>query len=58
MVVFIANPTADPIQAEVTLDFEMKSACEIWEDRAVQVRGRVVTESMQPYSIKILECVL
>ncbi len=58
LIVFIANPTADPIQAEVTLDFDMKSACEIWEDRVVQVRGRVLAESMHPYSIKIFECVL
>ncbi len=57
-IVFIANPTAELIQAEVSLDFEVKSAREIWEDRAIQTSGRVLTESMQPYSIKILECVL
>jgi len=58
LIVFIANPTADTIQAEISLDVEVKSACEIWEDRTIQAHGRVLAESMQPYSIKILECVL
>jgi beta-galactosidase len=58
VIVFIANPTADPIQAEVSLDFNVKSAREIWEDRGIQAGGTTLKESMQPYSIKILECVV
>ncbi|HUI70635.1 MAG TPA: beta-galactosidase [Spirochaetia bacterium] len=58
VIVFIANPTADLIQAEVSLDVDMKSACEVWEGRAVEVRGRVLADAMHPYSIKIFECML
>ncbi len=58
MVVFVANPTADSIQAEVDLHRRLKSARELWEDRVVDTSGTTVFDALPPYSIKIYECTL
>lgn len=56
VVVFVANPTAEPIEAEVGLDAEIRTAREIWEDREATLRDGAIREPMAPYSIKIFEC--
>ncbi|MGH8248987.1 MAG: beta-galactosidase, partial [Gammaproteobacteria bacterium] len=58
LVVFVANPTAEPINAEVGLSVDLKSAQEIWENRAVQAKGRTLKDALPPYTIKIYECTL
>ncbi len=57
-IVFVANPTAEPIQAKVSLAFDVRSAREIWEDRVIRVNGDGLADSLKPYSIKIYECAL
>jgi len=58
VIAFVANPTADAIPAQVTFDFDMKSAREIWDNREVPVSGRNVNEQMKPYTVKVYECTL
>lgn len=56
--VYVANPSAEKIEAKVQLGFTVKAAREIWDDRAAKVDGKTISESLQPYTIKIYECEL
>ena len=56
LVVFVANPTAESIDAEVALDVELRSIKDLWEDRSVAAAGRSVRDKLPPYTIKIYEC--
>ncbi len=58
LVVFVANPTAESINAEVGLSVDLKSVQDIWEDRAVRANGRTLSDVLPPYTIKIYECIL
>jgi glycosyl hydrolase family 35 len=58
LVVFVANPTAESIKAEVGLSVNLKAVQDIWEDRAVQAHGRMLNDELPPYTIKIYECTL
>ncbi|HEX9014665.1 MAG TPA: beta-galactosidase, partial [Chloroflexota bacterium] len=58
LVMFVANPTAEEISAEVSLSVGLKSVREVWEDREVQARGDTLRETLPAYSIKIYECTL
>jgi beta-galactosidase len=58
LVVFVANPTAEAIEAEVDLNVNLKSIQEIWEGRLVQAKGRTLSDALPPYTIKIYECTL
>lgn len=58
VIVFLANPSADPILAEIELDFEMKSIKELWSGRTVQVKGKKITDALPAYTIYIYECIL
>jgi beta-galactosidase len=58
LIVFVANPTADPIQATVDLHSQLRSVRELWDDRDVCVSGSTVTDALPAYSIKIYECAL
>jgi beta-galactosidase len=58
LVVFVANPTAEQINAEVSLNEDLKSVREVWEDREVQAAGGAIRETLPAYSIKIYECTL
>lgn len=58
LVVFVANPTAEAIDAEVRLDRPIASAREVWEDRPVATPDGAIHEPMPAYTIKILECAL
>ncbi len=58
MIVFVANPTADAIDATVDLHRPLRSAREIWEDRPASVSGTTITAALPAYSIKIFECAL
>jgi beta-galactosidase len=55
-VAFVANPTADPIDARVGLGDSVASAREVWDDRVVKVEGGSIVDSLEPYDIKIYEC--
>jgi beta-galactosidase len=58
LVVFVANPTAESINAQVGLNVDLKSVQEIWDDRAIQANGRTLSDVLPPYTIKIYECTL
>jgi beta-galactosidase len=58
MVVFIANPTAEAIDAQVDPSRGLKSVREIWDDRYVQLDGGVLYDSLPPYTIRIYDCTL
>jgi beta-galactosidase len=58
LVVFVANPTAVTIDAEVRLDTPIASARELWEDRPVGTPDGTIREAMHAYTIKIFECAL
>jgi beta-galactosidase len=54
-VFFVANPTAEAIDAEVVPSISLGSVTEIWEGRPVPVLDGVLREAMDPYSIRIYE---
>ncbi|OJV88258.1 MAG: beta-galactosidase [Chloroflexi bacterium 54-19] len=54
--VFVANPTADQIEAEITLDFDLKGVREVWEGRKARVDGRTLRETLPAYTIRIYAC--
>ncbi len=58
VVVFVANPTADPIDAEVGIGAELGTVTELWTGERVAPRGAVLAVAMPAYSIKIFECAL
>ena len=58
LVVFVANPTAEAIDADVRLDSPIVSAREVWEDRRVDTPDGTLREAMPAYTIKIFECAL
>ena len=55
-VVFVANPTAAPIDAVVSLAVPLSAVRELWDDREVSTDGNVIAESMAPYSIHVYRC--
>lgn len=57
-VVFVANPTAEPIDASVSFGAELMSVEEIWDGREVTAAGRTITAQMAPYSIHVYRCTL
>lgn len=54
--VFVANPTAEPIDTEVSLGVDLKDVREVWDARDVEFAGAVIAEPMPPYSIHIYRC--
>lgn len=56
--VFVANPSAEPIDAEVDLGVDLKDVIEVWSDRDVVTSGSTIHEPMEPYSIHVYRCVV
>ncbi|MGZ4356764.1 MAG: beta-galactosidase [Gaiellaceae bacterium] len=54
-VVYVANPTAEPIQAEVSLIPPVTFVRELWEDREMDASW-TLREELPPYTITIYEC--
>jgi glycosyl hydrolase family 35 len=54
-VVYVANPTAETIQAEISLTPAVTFVRELWEDRAIDASG-TLREELAPYTITIYEC--
>lgn len=54
--VFVANPTAEPIDAAVNLGAPLEAVREIWDGRDVRTDGTSITEAMAPYSIHVYRC--
>jgi beta-galactosidase len=55
-IVFVANPSAEPIDAEIGLDTPFKSISEIWSNRSIRPQGRGWADHLPAYSINIYEC--
>jgi beta-galactosidase len=58
VVVFVCNPVADPIDAEVSIGVDFGTVTELWTGEAVTPRGSVLAVAMPAYSIKIFDCAL
>jgi beta-galactosidase len=56
LVVYVANPTAEPIDAEVALQVPIKSAREVWQDRPARIEAGSLRELLGPYTVNIYEC--
>ena len=54
--VFIANPSAEPIDAHVDLGVDLKEVTEVWAGREVDASGSAIHEPMEPYSIHVYRC--
>lgn len=58
LVLFVANPTAEPIEAEVGLSVNLAAAREIWDDRPATVSGPMLRDTLPAYTIRIYACEL
>jgi beta-galactosidase len=54
-VVYVANPTAETIRAEVSLEPPVAWEREVWHDRPVNADGTLV-EELPPYTVAIYDC--
>jgi beta-galactosidase len=55
-VVFLANPTAEPITAEIEIGARLDFVRELWDGRDVAVDGKTVAETLPAYSIRVYRC--
>jgi beta-galactosidase len=55
-IVFVANSSAEPIDAQVRLGVGLTAVRELWDGRDVAVPGNVIAEPMAAYSIHIYRC--
>ena len=58
LVVFVANPTPDAIDATVRVAAPVRAARELWDDRPVELVGGALHQAMAPYTIAIFDCQL
>lgn len=56
--VFVANPTGDPIAARVELGGPVSEITEVWTGSAGVSEGNTISADMDPYSISIYRCVV
>jgi len=56
LIVFVANPTDQPIDAEVRVSEHVAAAQELWADRTTEVRDGSILDRLEPYTIKIYAC--
>ncbi len=54
--VWVANPTAQPVAAEVTVGVSLGAVHEIWDDRGVATDGKTIAEALPPYTIRVYRC--
>lgn len=52
LLVYVANPTSEPIEATVGIGKPVKSVKEIWSDKAVSSDAQSWSDSFAPYTIK------
>lgn len=57
-VVFVANPTGEPIAAKVEPGGRLSDVREIWDGRDVATDGTSIAETLPPYSIHVYRCVV
>jgi beta-galactosidase len=54
--VFVCNPTAETIEAEVGIGAPMKKVKEIWSGQEIKADGKTWRDTLPAYTIKIYEC--
>jgi len=54
--VFVANPTSEPIAAVVEVGGRLGAVRELWDGRDVTTDGTAIAETLAPYSIHIYRC--
>ena len=52
LLVYVANPTNEPIEATVGIGQAVKSVTEIWSGEALGDSGETWSDSFAPYTIK------
>lgn len=55
-VVYVANPTAEPIDARISLSSTVADVRELWTGRDVVVDADAITDKLDPYSIAVYRC--
>jgi beta-galactosidase len=55
-IVFVCNPTAEPIDTKVSLAAPVASATELWTGEAATLSGGAITAAMPAYTINIYDC--
>jgi beta-galactosidase len=58
LLVYVANPSAESIQARVGMNTPLKSVQEIWNERGLPVNGSTWTDTLPAYTINIYKCEL
>ncbi|HEY4690401.1 MAG TPA: beta-galactosidase [Anaerolineae bacterium] len=58
LIVFIANPTAESINAQVGLNVNLQWVKDIWEERPIHAGGHSWSDTLPAYTIKVYECTL
>lgn len=55
LIIFVCNPTAEPINAKVDLNVSLKSLKDIWDDRSIPTDGHSFNDTLPAYKIMIYE---
>lgn len=55
-IVFVANPTAETVDAAVHVGGRLSAVRELWDGRDVQTDGGTIAETLAPYSINVYRC--
>jgi beta-galactosidase len=58
LLVYVANPTAEAIEAKVGVNTSLKSVAEIWSERSVPVKGQTWSDTLAAYTINMYKCEL
>ncbi len=56
LLVFVANPTAQPVDAEIGVAVPLREARDVWDDRQAKVVDGILHDALGPYQIKSYEC--
>jgi beta-galactosidase len=56
-VIFVANPTAQPIAAEVTIGHRIGAVHELWDQRDLSTDGKTIADIVPAFSIHVYRCV-
>ena len=56
--VFVANPSAEPVEAEVGIGVGLKDVRDVWAGRDVDTSGATIAEPLAPYSIHVYRCIV
>jgi beta-galactosidase len=58
LILFVCNPTPEPIQARLELNTSIKSLKDVWDGRTIKAEGKSFSDMLPAYKIMIYECTL